>query len=289
MGQHRDARGYAGRARATAASCRDAAGPSRRPRRAGPRAHGAARPRRRCARPRRGWASTTGARVGGDARGGAGLCSTPTGRRRRRPPHRRRRRGRLDPPAGGHLRRAPSWSRPLADAARLRPRQRGRRSGRGPRPAAPPPTAARPARSEHALRLRRGYAALVAQQHAPAAALRCVPCGAVTRRAAVDEPPRSATPADPHALASFDRHRRARRRVESATALRESENDAFAATFGGPRRPGARLGRGGRADAASGRARRARGREPPRRSRTRRDSAAPRARRHYERRMPGIW
>ena len=83
------------------------------------------------------------------------------------------------------------------------------------------------------------YAALVAQQHAPAAALRCVLCGAVRPRAgppSTKPPPRDeATPADPDALAKLRAAIDARAAdVESCeAALRESENDAFAATFGG--------------------------------------------------------
>ena len=83
------------------------------------------------------------------------------------------------------------------------------------------------------------YAALVAQQHAPAAALRCVLCGAVRPRAgppSTKPPPLDeATPADPDALAKLRAAIDARAAdVESCeAALRESENDAFAATFGG--------------------------------------------------------
>ena len=78
------------------------------------------------------------------------------------------------------------------------------------------------------------YAALVAQQHAPAAALRCVLCGAVRPRAGpplTKPPPLEAeeAPADPDAALA-----KLRAAVESCeAALRESENDAFAATFGG--------------------------------------------------------
>ena len=78
------------------------------------------------------------------------------------------------------------------------------------------------------------YAALVAQQHAPAAALRCVLCGAVRPRAgppSTKPPPLEAeeAPADPDAALA-----KLRAAVESCeAALRESENDAFAATFGG--------------------------------------------------------
>ena len=84
------------------------------------------------------------------------------------------------------------------------------------------------------------YAALVAAQHAPAAtALRCVLCGAVRPRAgppSTKPPPlNEATPADPDALAKLRAAIDARAAdVESCeAALRESENDAFAATFGG--------------------------------------------------------
>ena len=84
------------------------------------------------------------------------------------------------------------------------------------------------------------YAALVAAQHAPAAAaLRCVLCGAVRPRAgppSTKPPPLDeATPADPDALAKLRAAIDARAAdVESCeAALRESENDAFAATFGG--------------------------------------------------------
>ena len=83
------------------------------------------------------------------------------------------------------------------------------------------------------------YAALVAQQHAPAAAaLRCVLCGAVRPRGppSTKPPPLDeATPADPDALAKLRAAIDARAAdVEtSEAALRESENDAFAATFGG--------------------------------------------------------
>ena len=84
------------------------------------------------------------------------------------------------------------------------------------------------------------YAALVAQQHAPAAALRCVLCGAVRPRAgppSTKPPPLEAeeAPADPDALAKLRAAIDARAAdVESCeAALRESENDAFAATFGG--------------------------------------------------------
>ena len=82
------------------------------------------------------------------------------------------------------------------------------------------------------------YAALVAQQHAPAAALRCVLCGAVRPRGppSTKPPPLDeATPADPDALAKLRAAIDARAAdVESCeAALRESENDAFAATFGG--------------------------------------------------------
>ena len=79
------------------------------------------------------------------------------------------------------------------------------------------------------------YAALVAAQHAPAAtALRCVLCGAVRPRAgppSTKPPPLEAeeAPADPDAALA-----KLRAAVESCeAALRESENDAFAATFGG--------------------------------------------------------
>ena len=78
------------------------------------------------------------------------------------------------------------------------------------------------------------YAALVAQQHAPAAAaLRCVLCGAVRPRGppSTKPPPLEAeeAPADPDAALA-----KLRAAVESCeAALRESENDAFAATFGG--------------------------------------------------------
>ena len=93
----------------------------------------------------------------------------------------------------------------------------------------------------HARRLHAAaYAALVAQQHAPAAAaLRCVLCGAVRPRAgppSTKPPPLDeATPADPDALAKLRAAIDARAAdVESCeAALRESENDAFAATFGG--------------------------------------------------------
>ena len=88
----------------------------------------------------------------------------------------------------------------------------------------------------HARRLHAAaYAALVAQQHAPAAAaLRCVLCGAVRPRAgppSTKPPPLEAeeAPADPDAALA-----KLRAAVESCeAALRESENDAFAATFGG--------------------------------------------------------
>ena len=78
------------------------------------------------------------------------------------------------------------------------------------------------------------YAALVAQQHAPAAAaLRCVLCGAVRPRGppSTKPPPLEAeeAPADPDAALA-----KLRAAVESCeAALRESENDAFAAMFGG--------------------------------------------------------
>ena len=77
------------------------------------------------------------------------------------------------------------------------------------------------------------YAALVAQQHAPAAALRCVLCGAVRPRGppSTKPPPLEAeeAPVDPDAALA-----KLRAAVESCeAALRESENDAFAATFGG--------------------------------------------------------
>ena len=77
------------------------------------------------------------------------------------------------------------------------------------------------------------YAALVAQQHAPAAPLRCVLCGAVRPRAgppSTKPPPlEEEAPADPDAALA-----KLRAAVESCeAALRESENDAFAATFGG--------------------------------------------------------
>ena len=77
------------------------------------------------------------------------------------------------------------------------------------------------------------YAALVAQQHAPAAALRCVLCGAVRPRGppSTKPPPLEAeeAPADPDAALA-----KLRAAVESCeAALRESENDAFTATFGG--------------------------------------------------------
>ena len=78
------------------------------------------------------------------------------------------------------------------------------------------------------------YAALVAQQHAPAAAaLRCVLCGAVRPRGppSTKPPPLEAeeAPADPDAALA-----KLRAAVESCeAALRESENQAFAATFGG--------------------------------------------------------
>ena len=87
----------------------------------------------------------------------------------------------------------------------------------------------------HARRLHAAaYAALVAQQHAPAAAaLRCVLCGAVRPRGppSTKPPPLEAeeAPADPDASLA-----KLRAAVESCeAALRESENDAFAATFGG--------------------------------------------------------
>ena len=88
----------------------------------------------------------------------------------------------------------------------------------------------------HARRLHAAaYAALVAQQHAPAAAaLRCVLCGAVRPRTgppSTKPPPLEAeeAPADPDAALA-----KLRAAVESCeAALRESENDAFAATFGG--------------------------------------------------------
>ena len=72
------------------------------------------------------------------------------------------------------------------------------------------------------------------RQHAPAAALRCVLCGAVRPRAgppSTKPPPLEAeeAPADPDAALA-----KLRAAVESCeAALRESENDAFAATFGG--------------------------------------------------------
>ena len=87
----------------------------------------------------------------------------------------------------------------------------------------------------HARRLHAAaYAALVAAQHAPAAAaLRCVLCGAVRPRGppSTKPPPLEAeeAPADPDAALA-----KLRAAVESCeAALRESENDAFAATFGG--------------------------------------------------------
>ena len=86
----------------------------------------------------------------------------------------------------------------------------------------------------HARRLHAAaYAALVAQQHAPAAALRCVLCGAVRPRGppSTKPPPLEAeeAPADPDAALA-----KLRAAVESCeAALRESENDAFTATFGG--------------------------------------------------------
>ena len=89
----------------------------------------------------------------------------------------------------------------------------------------------------HARRLHAAaYAALVAQQqHASAAAaLRCVLCGAVRPRAgppSTKPPPLEAeeAPVDPDAALA-----KLRAAVESCeAALRESENDAFAATFGG--------------------------------------------------------
>ena len=86
----------------------------------------------------------------------------------------------------------------------------------------------------HARRLHAAaYAALVAQQHAPAAALRCVLCGAVRPRGppSTKPPPLEAeeAPVDPDAALA-----KLRAAVESCeAALRESENDAFAATFGG--------------------------------------------------------
>ena len=87
----------------------------------------------------------------------------------------------------------------------------------------------------HARRLHAAaYAALVAQQHAPAAAaLRCVLCGAVRPRGppSTKPPPLEAeeSPVDPDAALA-----KLRAAVESCeAALRESENDAFAATFGG--------------------------------------------------------
>ena len=86
----------------------------------------------------------------------------------------------------------------------------------------------------HARRLHAAaYAALVAQQHAPAAALRCVLCGAVRPRGppSTKPPPLEAeeAPADPDAALA-----KLRAAVESCeAALRESEDDAFAATFGG--------------------------------------------------------
>ena len=86
----------------------------------------------------------------------------------------------------------------------------------------------------HARRLHAAaYAALVAQQHAPAAALRCVLCGAVRPRGppSTKPPPLEAeeAPADPDAALA-----KLRAAVESCeAALRESENQAFAATFGG--------------------------------------------------------
>ena len=96
----------------------------------------------------------------------------------------------------------------------------------------------------HARRLHAAaYAALVAQQqHAPAAAaLRCVLCGAVRPRAgppSTKPPPLEAeeAPADPDAAlaklrAAIDA--RSADVISCEAALRESENDAFAATFGG--------------------------------------------------------
>ena len=95
----------------------------------------------------------------------------------------------------------------------------------------------------HARRLHAAaYAALVAAQHAPAAAaLRCVLCGAVRPRAgppSTKPPPREAeeAPADPDAAlaklrAAIDA--RSADVISCEAALRESENDAFAATFGG--------------------------------------------------------
>ena len=86
----------------------------------------------------------------------------------------------------------------------------------------------------HARRLHAAaYAALVAAQHAPATALRCVLCGAVRPRGppSTKPPPLEAeeAPADPDAALA-----KLRAAVESCeAALRESENDAFAATFGG--------------------------------------------------------
>ena len=93
----------------------------------------------------------------------------------------------------------------------------------------------------HARRLHAAaYAALVAQQHAPAAALRCVLCGAVRPRAgppSTKPPPleAEAAPSGSAALAKLRAAIDARAAdVESCeAALRESENDAFAATFGG--------------------------------------------------------
>ncbi len=77
------------------------------------------------------------------------------------------------------------------------------------------------------------YAALVAAQHAPAAALRCVLCGAVRPRGppSTKPPPLEAEEAPEVPDAALAKLRAA---VESCeAALRESENDAFAATFGG--------------------------------------------------------
>ena len=87
----------------------------------------------------------------------------------------------------------------------------------------------------HARRLHAAaYAALVAAQHAPAAAaLRCVLCGAVRPRGppSTKPPPLEAEEAPEVPDAALAKLRAA---VESCeAALRESENDAFAATFGG--------------------------------------------------------
>ena len=244
----------------------------------GPHAHGAARPRRGAPRgpdaagPRR-----QGARVGGDVAAALGdwARSTPTGTSpttaRTSAPATRTTRT-CSPPRPSST-SASSWSRPLAR----------RRSSTTSATRTTKRSWSRPRRRRRLLRLapsmkyaRRlpaaAYAALVAQQHAPAAALRCVLCGAVRPRAgppSVAPPPLDeATPADRTRSRASSRHRRARSCVDYAKPRSGRAKMTGRGDVRRLRRRPARLGRRGRASLGAGFARRAGAAKATRRSGT---------------------